>query len=89
MPTRHADPIGDRRPRQPPVDLLRRLAPEHREILVATYFRRRTTREAARALGLTPQTASMRLYRAMRELSDMVAASPAVRPAPIRDRRPG
>jgi len=66
------------------VDLLRRLAPEHREILVATYFCRRTTREAARALGLPPQTARVRLYRAMRELSDMVAAG---RPDHARPRR--
>ena len=40
---------------------------------MATYFRRRTTREAARLLGLTPGAAKARLYQAMRDLSDMVA----------------
>lgn len=74
MPTSHADPIGDRETGRPPVELmLRSLPPQHREIIVATYFRRRTTREAARLLGLAPDAAKARLYQAMRDLSDMVA----------------
>jgi len=75
MPTRHADPIGDRETQRPPVELmLRRLPAQHREIIVATYFRRRTTREAAQALGLAPEVAKARLYAAMRDLTDLVAA---------------
>ncbi|NMO51932.1 sigma-70 family RNA polymerase sigma factor [Actinoplanes sp. TBRC 11911] len=54
--------------------MLRNLPDHHREIIVATYFQRRTTREAARLLGLTPALASARLYRAMRDLSAMLAA---------------
>lgn len=75
MPTTHAEPIGDRETPGPAVELmLRNLPAQHREIIVATYFQRRTTREAARLLGLTPAGASVRLYRAMRDLSAMVAA---------------
>jgi DNA-directed RNA polymerase specialized sigma24 family protein len=70
MPTRHAET------QRPPIELmLRNLPRRHREILVATYFHRRTTRAAARSLGLTPDTAKVRLYEAMRELSAMVATS--------------
>ena len=70
MPTRHAEPIAA------PIELmLRNLPDQHREILVATHFRGRTTREAARQLGLTPAVAKHRLYQAMRDLSEMVAAS--------------
>jgi len=53
--------------------MLRSLPAQHREIIVATYFRRRTTREAAEALGLAPAAATARLYEAMRDLSLMVA----------------
>ena len=50
--TTHADPIGDRETQRPPVELmLRDLPAQHREIIVATYFRRRTTREAARIVA--------------------------------------
>jgi RNA polymerase sigma-70 factor (ECF subfamily) len=54
--------------------MLRNLPDHHREIIVATYFGRRTTNEAARLLGLHPARAKIRLYQAMRDLSDMVAA---------------
>jgi RNA polymerase sigma-70 factor (ECF subfamily) len=53
--------------------MLRSLPPQHREIIVATYFHHRTTGEAATLLGLTPTTAKARLYHAMRDLSLMVA----------------
>jgi DNA-directed RNA polymerase specialized sigma24 family protein len=53
--------------------MLRNLAAQHREIIVATYLGRRTTSEAAHLLGLTPATAKARLYEAMRDLSLMVA----------------
>jgi hypothetical protein len=70
MPTRPADT------QRPPMEvLLRNLPAQHREIIVATYFRRRTAREAARDLGLSPAVAEARLYAAMRDLSVMVAAS--------------
>jgi len=39
---------------------------------VATYFRGRTTREAAQVLGLAPADAKARLYQAMRDLSLMI-----------------
>jgi DNA-directed RNA polymerase specialized sigma24 family protein len=73
MPIRQADPIRDREIQRPPVELmLRNLPAQHREILVATYFQRRTTHEAARLLGLTPDAAKVLLYQAMRDLSDMI-----------------
>lgn len=77
MPTRHADPlstVGRTQPRQMKV-MLESLSPQHREIIIATYFRGRTTREAAQALGLDPSAAKARLYQAMRDLSLMVATS--------------
>lgn len=82
MPIRHAHPTGDRRTQRPPADLLlRNLPAQHRQIIVATYFHRRTTREAARQLGLTPDAAKRQLYHAMRDLSDMLTtARPATRP---------
>jgi DNA-directed RNA polymerase specialized sigma24 family protein len=79
MPTRHADPNADCEARRPPIELmLRNLPAQHREIIVATYFRRRTTREAARRLGLTPPAASARLYQAMASLSHLIAARPDI-----------
>ena len=75
MPTRHAEPIAESETQRPPIELmLRSLTAAHREILVATYFERRTTREAALSLGLTTTDAKARLYDAMRELTRMVAA---------------
>ena len=77
MLTRHADPIRAGKTQRLPMEImLRSLEAQHREIIVATYFRGRTTREAARELGLAPATASARLYQAMRDLSLMVACRP-------------
>ena len=77
MPTRHAAPMANCETQRPPIELmLRNLPAQHQEIIIATYFRRRTTREAARALGLAPAAATARLYQAMRDLSLMVAAPP-------------
>lgn len=62
--------------RRPPVEMmLGSLPAQHQEIIIATYFRHRTIREAAGQLGLTPGTARARLYEAMRGLSEMVATS--------------
>jgi hypothetical protein len=85
MPTRHAAPIEDCEFRPSEVELmLESLPAQHREIIIATYFRGWTTLEAARELGLTPHVARVRLYKAMRELSDMVAVDwpNQVRPDP-------
>jgi DNA-directed RNA polymerase specialized sigma24 family protein len=71
MLTRNAMAGGTRRH---PMTLMSRLPTQHREILVATYFSGRTTREAAWVLGLAPAVAKARLYQAMRDLSLMVAA---------------
>ena len=65
MPTRQET----RRPSME--EMLHRLPARHREVLVATFFHRRTTTEAARSLKLPPATVKARLYEAMRELSDM------------------
>ena len=84
MPIRHARSIGDRETRKPPVDLLLRSLPaEQREIIIATFFLRRTTREAAQLLGLAPAEAKALVYQAMSDLSAMViiASGP---PAPTR-----
>ena len=53
--------------------MLRSLPAQYREIIIATYFHRRTTPEAAQLLGLPPGAAKARLYEAMRDLSEMVA----------------
>ena len=74
MPTRHARPLTAGQTRPPPMRLLLRSLPaQHQEIIMATYFQGRTTREAAWVLGLAPAVARIRLYRAMRDLSRMVA----------------
>ena len=73
MPTR----APTARPGGPHPDLLQHLRAEHREILVATYFRRRTTREAAWQLGLPPDAVKARLYHAVRALSDLLATETA------------
>ena len=74
MPTTDADTIEARHPSMQL--MLRNLPAQHREILVATYFRHRTTSEAAEHLGLAPEAAKARLYEAMRDLSLMVAVGP-------------
>jgi DNA-directed RNA polymerase specialized sigma24 family protein len=74
MPTRHTDPVAGHETQQYLTELmLRNIPAQHREIIVATYFDRRTMREAAQSLGLAPVVARARLYAAMRELSLMVA----------------
>jgi DNA-directed RNA polymerase specialized sigma24 family protein len=75
MPTRHAQPIAVAESPRPPMELmLRSLPDQHREIIFATVLCGRTTREAAWVLGLAPAVAKVRLYRAMRDLSLMVAS---------------
>ena len=78
MPIRHA-----RSTRKAPVDfLLRSLPADQREIIIATYFHHRTTREAAEMLGLAPDVAKTLVYQAMSDLSDMVTiATTPVGPA--------
>ncbi|BCJ51395.1 hypothetical protein Asp14428_28700 [Actinoplanes sp. NBRC 14428] len=74
MLTRHAGPSTVGETQRPPMEImLRSLPAEHREVIVATYFRGRTTREAAQVLGLAPATVNALLYQAMRGLNRMVA----------------
>ncbi|MEV4708132.1 sigma factor-like helix-turn-helix DNA-binding protein [Actinoplanes sp. NPDC049316] len=74
MLTTNAHPSTVGETQRPPMEsMLRSLPAQHREILVATYFQGRTTREAAQLLGLAPDAATARLYQAMRGLSVMVA----------------
>lgn len=49
-------------------DALQSLSPAHQEVLYATYFARRTTREAAAVLGIPPSAVASRLYYALRQL---------------------
>ena len=73
---RRATPSADRATPRPPIEsILRNLPAAHREILAATYFRRQTTREAARQLGITPDDAKRRLYLATRELAAVVGTA--------------
>lgn len=74
MLTRHAHSrtVGEA-PRPEMELMLRSLPAQHQEIIFATYFRGRTTREAAWRLGLAPAVAKTLLYQAMRDLSRMVA----------------
>ena len=93
MPPRHAISTSRRRRRHrakpsagpeilryPIEAILRALPPAHREILVATYFRRQTTRQAARQLDITDEDARRRVYHATRELTAAVAAARVARP---------
>ena len=74
MVTRAADPVPDREAQRLRVELmLESLPPQHREIIIATYFCGRTPLETAQRLGLAPGTVKVRLYQAMRDLSDMLA----------------
>ena len=59
---------------------MRDLPPAHREILIATFFRRQTTRQAARQLGITHEDARRRVYHATRELTAAVVAARRNRP---------
>jgi DNA-directed RNA polymerase specialized sigma24 family protein len=76
-----AKPSADRDILRYPIEaLLRALPPAHREILVATYFRGQTTRQAARQLDITHEDARRRVYHATRELTAAVVAARMSRP---------
>ena len=76
-----AKPSADRDILSYPIEaIVRALPPEHREILVATYFRRQTTRQAARHLDISPEEARRRVYHATRELTAAVVAARIDRP---------
>jgi len=49
-------------------DALARLTPQHREVLVETYYRGRSVAETATALGIPPGTVKSRCYYALRAL---------------------
>jgi len=50
-------------------DALDSLSPEHRAVIVETYYRGRSVAEAARALGIPPGTVKSRCYYALRALT--------------------
>jgi RNA polymerase sigma-70 factor, ECF subfamily len=50
------------------VDALAALSPEHRAVIVETYYAGRTVAEAARVLGIPPGTVKSRCYYALRAL---------------------
>ncbi len=50
------------------IDALGSLSPEHRAVIVETYYRGRTVAEAARGLGIPPGTVKSRCYYALRAL---------------------
>lgn len=50
------------------VDALAALSPEHRAVIVETYYRGRTVAEAARVLGVPPGTVKSRCHYALRAL---------------------
>jgi RNA polymerase sigma-70 factor (ECF subfamily) len=50
------------------VDALASLSPEHRAVIVETYYRGRTVAEAARVLAIPPGTVKSRCYYALRAL---------------------
>ena len=50
------------------VDALGALSPEHRAVIVETYYRGRTVADAARVLGIPPGTVKSRCYYALRAL---------------------
>jgi RNA polymerase sigma-70 factor (ECF subfamily) len=50
------------------VDALEALSPEHRGVIVETYYRGRSVAEAARVLGIPPGTVKSRCYYALRAL---------------------
>ena len=49
-------------------EALRRLRPDHREVLVETYYRGRSGREVAETLGIPEGTVRSRLFYALRSL---------------------
>ena len=50
------------------VDAMRSLSPDHRAVIVAAYFERRTTREIAALLGIPDGTVKSRLHHGLRAL---------------------
>lgn len=50
------------------VDALSALSPEHRAVIVETYYRGRTVAEAARVLGIPPGTVKSRCHYALKAL---------------------
>lgn len=50
------------------VDAMQALSPDHRRVLVETYFQGRSVDEAAQALGIPPGTVKSRTYYALRAL---------------------
>jgi DNA-directed RNA polymerase specialized sigma24 family protein len=69
--------------------ILRDLLPADREILVATYFRRQTTRQAAQQLGITHEDARRRVYHATRQLTAVIGAARHNRPYELPATDPG
>jgi RNA polymerase sigma-70 factor (ECF subfamily) len=70
-------------------EILHALPPAHREILIATFFRRQTTRQAARQLNISHEDARRRVYHATRELTAAVTAARASRPDELPPTDPG
>jgi RNA polymerase sigma-70 factor, ECF subfamily len=54
-------------------DALRALSPEHRDVLIETYFRGRSVAEAAGVLGIPAGTVKSRTYYALRALKVVFA----------------
>ena len=77
MLTRHADRSPVRETQRAPMELmLQSLPTQNREIIVATYFQGRTTREAARVLGLAGTEPIEAAYRVAGEAAAEVALVP-------------
>lgn len=49
-------------------EALRSLTPEHRQVIVETYYRDRSVAETAERLGIPPGTVKSRLYHGLRKL---------------------
>lgn len=49
-------------------EAIRRLRPEHREVLVNTYFGQRSSRELAKELSIPEGTVRSRLFYALRSM---------------------
>lgn len=54
-------------------EVLEQLSPEHRSVLVETYYRGATVAEAAKTLGVPPGTVKSRTYYALRALRSACA----------------
>lgn len=53
-------------------EAMRRLTPEHRDVIVETYYRDRSVAQAAAQLGIPPGTVKSRLYYGLRKLRDVL-----------------